>query len=63
MTEHAMDKEKWVGLFREIGLTEEQMHAWHRAFEQKYPDAHQAFLEWLRIPAREVQAIRRHSAT
>jgi hypothetical protein len=58
MTEHNMTKEKWVGLFREIGLTDEQMHAWHRAFERQYPAAHQAFLEWLQVPDGEVRAIR-----
>ena len=53
-----MNKEKWVLLFREIGLDEATMTRWHQAFETRYPDGHQAFLEWLNIPADDIEHIR-----
>jgi hypothetical protein len=34
------------------------LRQWHEAFEAREPDGHQAFLEWLRIPAAEVAQIR-----
>jgi len=58
MTNEVMDKEKWVLLFREIGLDEATMVQWHQLFEAKYPDGHQSFLEWLNIPAGEIREIR-----
>jgi len=63
MASHNMTKEKWIELFSEIGLTEEQMHTWHRAFEKRYPDEHQAFLEWLNIPADDISMIRTESSS
>jgi hypothetical protein len=56
-----MTKTQWVELFRETGLDEVTMRHWHRLFEQRYPAQHQAFLEWLQIPAEEVTQIRQHS--
>lgn len=53
-----MTVEQWVALFREIGLDEERMSAWHRLFEQRHPDAHQAFLVWLGLPAERIAQIR-----
>ena len=53
-----MNKEKWVLLFREIGLDDAAMLKWHRAFETRYPDGHQSFLEWLNITEAEVSKIR-----
>lgn len=58
MSDKGMSKEKWVAMFREIGLDDAAMTQWHRLFEARHPDAHQAFLEWLRIPAAEIVAIR-----
>ncbi len=57
-----MTKEQWTNLFTDIGLSEAQMHDWHRAFERKHPEDHQAFLEWLNIPAGEIKDIRRKFA-
>jgi hypothetical protein len=34
------------------------MQRWHQEFESRYPDQHQAFLEWLGIPAEEIRRIR-----
>jgi len=53
-----MNKEKWISLFKDIGLSDENMKLWHQQFENKYPDAHQSFLEWLHIPPEEINHIR-----
>ena len=58
MNHESMNKEKWVLLFREIGLDEDTMLKWHRAFETRYPQGHQSFLEWLNIPQDEIGQIR-----
>ena len=53
-----MNKEKWVLLFREIGLDEATMTKWHKEFETRYPNGHQLFLEWLNISKEEISLIR-----
>ncbi len=58
MSKKVMNKEKWVSLFEEIGLDDTAMKKWHKAFEARYPDGHQDFLEWLEIPANEISLIR-----
>jgi hypothetical protein len=58
MSKEYMDKEKWVLLFKEIGLDEATMVKWHQAFETRHPNGHQSFLEWLRIPGNEISRIR-----
>ena len=58
MSNEAMNKENWVLLFREIGLDDETMLKWHREFETRFPAGHQSFLEWLQIPANEIERIR-----
>ena len=58
MNNEAMNKEKWVLLFKEIGLDEATMVRWHKAFETRYPDGHQSFLEWLNIDENEIRQIR-----
>ena len=58
MSNEGMNKEKWVLLFREIGLDEATMRQWHQAFEARYPHEHQSFLEWLKIPQAEISSIR-----
>jgi hypothetical protein len=58
MRNEAINKEQWVGLFREIGLDDAMMLKWHQVFEARYPSGHQAFLEWLQIPADEIRSIR-----
>ena len=54
-----MKKAEWIALFEEVGLTENQMHDWHRAFEARHPQDHQSFLEWLNLKPAEVDAIRK----
>ncbi|MGD9265440.1 MAG: hypothetical protein PVJ71_06660 [Lysobacterales bacterium] len=58
MNTEVMNKENWVLLFKEIGLDEATMKRWHQLFEAKFPDGHQAFLEWLNIPQDEIERIR-----
>ena len=54
-------KEKWVGIMRAAGFSEEDMRRWHHEFEKSAPAEHQEFLEFLRIPADEIATIRQFS--
>jgi DNA-binding transcriptional MerR regulator len=54
-------KEKWVEIMRAAGFNEEDMRRWHTEFEKSAPQEHQEFLEFLHIPAGEVQSIRERS--
>ena len=56
-----ISKEKWVGIMKACGFTEEQMKRWHAEFERSAPVEHQEFLEFLHIPADEIANIRKHS--
>lgn len=56
-------KDKWVSIMKACGFSEDQMHRWHAEFERSAPEEHQEFLEFLHIPAAEIQAIRRGSHT
>lgn len=58
MSDGEFGKDQWVELFREIGLDEATMRRWHAAFEKQWPGAHRSFLEWLRVPAADVDRIR-----
>lgn len=58
MSKSAISKDQWVSLFRKTGLDDEIMKNWHRHFEADYPEAHQAFLEWLGISENEIKMIR-----
>lgn len=51
-------KKQWVEMFKEIGLTEEQMRKWHSIFESKNAEKHQEFLAWLGIESDEIDKIR-----
>jgi len=53
-----INKDQWVAMFRETGLSEAQMENWHRIFEKHSPEGHQEFLEYLNIPKNEIQSIR-----
>lgn len=50
--------EQWKGLFREVGLAEKDMQRWHQLFEEKYPQGHQSFLEWLGLDAGQIKSVR-----
>ena len=51
-------KDRWVEIMRAAGLSDDDMHNWHRQFERLEPAAHQEFLESLDIDAEEIKAIR-----
>ena len=54
-------KKNWVELFREIGLDEPTMQRWHAAFEKRWPESHNSFMEWLGISQTEIDRIREAS--
>ncbi len=56
-----VDVNDWIAMFKEIGLDDAKMKAWHRVFETRHPEAHQGFLEWLGLPESQIQQIREHS--
>jgi len=56
-------KDQFASLLTEAGITDTQKAQLHAAFEKRYPDAHQSFLEWLGLPADAVRDIRSHSRT
>ncbi|MFZ2447849.1 MAG: hypothetical protein WAW37_15950 [Syntrophobacteraceae bacterium] len=56
-----VDVEKWVAMFREIGLDDATMMKWHRVFEARHPEAHRSFLEWLGLSSEEIEGIRSKS--
>jgi DNA-binding transcriptional MerR regulator len=51
-------KQKWTEIMRQAGFSEDDMRRWHTEFEKSAPQEHQEFLEFLHIPADEVQSIR-----
>lgn len=51
-------KEKWVSIMKASGFTEDDMHRWHAEFERMAPEEHREFLEFLHIPATEIESIR-----
>jgi DNA-binding transcriptional MerR regulator len=61
--EQMITKQKWVSIMTSCGFSEEQMHRWHSEFERSAPAEHQEFLEFLHIPAVEIESIRKHSRT
>ncbi|MFM2320646.1 MAG: hypothetical protein RLZZ215_3267 [Pseudomonadota bacterium] len=61
MQNASINKMQWAELFRDAGLDETMMSKWHQLFEQRYPEQHQAFLEWLQISSEEVSQIRKAS--
>jgi hypothetical protein len=43
------------------GFSDDEMHRWHAEFEKTAPAEHQEFLEFLHIPAGELNKIREWS--
>jgi len=56
-----LTKAAWTGLFRAIGMSDEQMRAWHARFERENPSGHREFLRSLGLGAAEIGRIRRWS--
>lgn len=55
------DKDAWVALMREAGLSDADMHHWHAEFEAAAPDTHAQFLASLGLSADEIAEIRKWS--
>jgi hypothetical protein len=53
-----MNKEDWVAMFREVGMSDDAMMKWHRLFEKRHPEGHEDFLVWLGISSDEIAGIR-----
>lgn len=54
-------KDQFVALLNEAGITDAQKHRLHALFEARHPQAHEAFLRWLELPANAIRAIREKS--
>ncbi len=54
-------KEQFIAVLADAGITEEQKARLHAAFEKRYPEAHQSFLEFLGFPAEAIRDIRARS--
>jgi len=53
-----MSKRTWTKLLAASGFSEQDMFAWHAAFERSAPDEHEEFLRFLCIPDGEIRRIR-----
>jgi len=56
-----MTVKEFTQMFREIGLDETAMQKWHALFEQRHPESHRSFLEWLGLDAAQIEQIRARS--
>ncbi len=56
-----LTKKDFLSLLDAAGLTPDQRDRFHAAFEQRHPEAHEAFLRWLQIDPAEVTKIRQHA--
>jgi len=54
-------KDQFVALLNEAGVSDTQKQRLHALFEERHPDAHQDFLEFLGLPAQAIQGIRAQS--
>jgi hypothetical protein len=58
---NSVNKEEWIAMFREVGLSDVSMKKWHHLFETRHPEGHKGFLNWLGIPSDEIKMIRENS--
>jgi len=54
-------KDKFVALLNDAGVSDSQKQRLHALFEQRHPDTHQSFLEFLGVAAADIKEIRAHS--
>ena len=57
-----MTKQIWIDTLKASGFTDEDLRAWHIAFERASPENHRAFLGLLDLPDSEIRAIRSWAA-
>ena len=53
--------ENFKQLLSDVGLDEAAMQKWHALFEQRHPDSHRSFLEWLGLDAAQIEQVRARS--
>ncbi len=53
-----MNRDTWVELLAASGFSHEDMRRWHAEFERLAPERHREFLEFLCIPAGDIERIR-----
>lgn len=58
MTARSFGKEAWIEMFHAAGLDEAKMATWHHEFESRWPEAHESFLVWLGITAKDITRLR-----
>ncbi len=56
-----LSKAQFVAALDAAGVDDTQKQRFHQALERTTPDGHQAFLDWLGIPAAEAATIRAQS--
>lgn len=54
-----VSKERWIQIMRAAGFSDQAMMQWHQTFEKMEPQAHQEFLESLKISKDEIAQIRK----
>ncbi|MBI5381056.1 MAG: hypothetical protein HZA31_04080 [Opitutae bacterium] len=54
-------KDQFVALLDSAGITDAQKQQLHGLFETRHPQAHEAFLQWLGLPAQTIREIRERS--
>jgi len=57
----SMNKDQWVKILSDSGMSEEDMMNWHKSFEASLPEAHTDFLESLGIGKLEIRRIKKMS--
>jgi DNA-binding transcriptional MerR regulator len=53
-----VNAQTWMALLSACGFSRNEMRQWHIEFESLSPDKHQRFLEFVRIPEKEIATIR-----
>lgn len=53
-----LNKDTFVQILRDCGVSDEQMTKLHQLMEERFPDSHQRFLEFLQIGEQEIASIR-----
>lgn len=54
----SIDTDTWTTMFKDAGLSTEDMRRWHADFERLSPDEHVQFLKGLHMPEKEISMIR-----
>lgn len=56
-----VNKDQFVAVLREAGISDAQMEALHRVFEKRHPEQHEAFLRALGVDEATTRRIRERS--